>query len=128
MSFDFYEQLHTSKLTPEKLRQLCGVTLRTFQRWEKSNTCPKYAETIITCYSYNLGWLNKDWESSYIGDRDGQLWIKDAPRPYSKTDILIIYHKWQWLHWYYEKWEKQETEKEATEDNNIIQFEMPFSA
>ena len=128
MDFDFYEELHTSKLTPNKLIKLCGISRRTYQRWERENTCPQYAQTIIRCYSYNLGWMHEDWEGAYIDTYEGKMWIKDAPRPYSKTDILVIYHKWAWLHWYYDKW--LESKNDIPDDNpgNVIQFEMPFSA
>jgi len=126
MSFDFYEELHTSKLTPRKLQKLCGVTLRTYQRWERDNTCPAYAQTIIRCYGYDMGWMHENWQGVYIDTYEGQMWIKDAPRPYSKTDILVIYHKWQWLHWYYEKWLQEKT-PETRHTNNIIQREFSFS-
>lgn len=128
MEFDFYEELHSSQLNEHTLKDLCGISARTLQRWLESNTCPKYAQTIIACHGYDLGHFHKAFSNCYIDRYEGKLWLPDAPRPYSKTDILVIYHKWQWLHWYYDVWLKEENKLLYADDNsNVIQLEMPFS-
>jgi len=131
MSFDFYEELHTSQIREPELKALCGVSSRTIQRWLKNNDCPEYARSLIRCYRYDLGFLHPRWRDCYIASKTGLLWLRDSPRPYSVGDLNVLHHHWPKLYWYYEVWLKEQPNPEAyaiiNEDkSNIVQFELPF--
>lgn len=133
MSFDFYEELHSSQIREPELMALCGIDKRTLQRWLKTNTCPIYAQTIIKCYGYDLGFIHKDWQGSYIAAATGKLWPRDSLRPFTKGNINVLSDQWPKLHWYYEVWLREQANPESyytrnrdDENTNVVQFDLPF--
>ena len=133
MSFDFYEELHTSQIREPELMSLCGIDKRTLQRWLKTNTCPIYAQTIIKCHGYDLGFMHKAWKNTYIAATTGKLWLTDSLRPYTIGNLRVLSDQWPKLHWYYEVWLKEQANPESyhtlnrdEEMENITQFELPF--
>lgn len=73
-------------LTNEQAAALCGVTLRSYQRWKQTQRAPGYAYRLLAVMAGFLPW--RGFENWYFCPHDGRLYRRDLRDGFHPSELF----------------------------------------